>query len=756
MSPFILVLCTIYRIVLGTIKCEPPFSCVGQAINATEFYDFSGYKSGFGPNTSWTSTSNTMCRGAYACSQMAFMQTNGYATCDGVLSCSNTSFTGQTMNLRAPNAAAFTSITSNPDSTSSKVTCRALQSCSHTSIHYMSLIIAYGSYSLYKARIDTQNKHNLTHFTLDLYADYAASAATMICASGTNCTINCYAHTSCFNFYIDCRGNCTINTLSNDAHTIAPVTNITQFDPAMPIPSVLDALSYTVANDMLCSSSPTAITADGHWSSGGNQALVLSDAGPLCCRGHIACQGFDKNIGYQNITGQSLICNGARGCQYAVIDTNHGKAFCSARGACSDATIHNTDIAYCLSWKSCQLTRIYNVRDILCTGELACASANITSNGTDLNVSFSGWKSGESANVYCDVGDVCHVRCEGYDTCTNMTLYCDGMCDLQCDEWSGCPVTYSLNPTAAPTVPTYHPTHFPSVSPTLPTLFPSNIPTLFPSNIPTRHPHENTGTNVTISITFKDCFFADESTNCNISEDKINTILIAYLDDDVEILRTVIVLNKVSVIIAVATADELEKDAIDGIKHDLEVEYGDVDVIIEDNDDHDTEEDEKDPMALIMPYVVPLSAFLCVICATVCVYNYIKKKRLAQVSMLAKEVEAEVEVEVEVNDITVPGGGNKDEIDEKMEQEDHGDGIATQGATDEKLHEDESNSTTANDEELYDVNEELYDVDAAKQTEGAHDTTGGTRDGDTTKGRKHENETTKGATDGNVTKGTKD
>eukprot|EP01083_Nonionella_stella_P275712 936572_1 len=78
--------------------CNGAYECVGRSLNNTEHTAFNGYKSGFGPTTSWYGGS-TICRAAFSCNSMDFLTsihppgTEAYIKGEGVFSCANTTIT---------------------------------------------------------------------------------------------------------------------------------------------------------------------------------------------------------------------------------------------------------------------------------------------------------------------------------------------------------------------------------------------------------------------------------------------------------------------------------------------------------------------------------------------------------------------------------------------------------------------------------------------------------------------------------------
>eukprot|EP01083_Nonionella_stella_P000827 2369_1 len=166
----------------------------------------------------------------------------------------------------------------------------------------------------------------------------------------------------------------------------------------------------------------------------------------------------------------------------------------------------------------------------------------------------------------------------------------------------------TANPSIAPSVVTANPSLTPSVVTTNPSFTTSGV-TAHPTESPTRDPfeYEETEDNVqfTIEIKLNGCT-NDGSEPCvfDVTEDEINTILIAYLDETVSIVGTVIERDTVKVVLSIEGSggyEQLDRDQItDGIENELEREYGqDVEVTITKNEDGDAEEDEDESNAFI-------------------------------------------------------------------------------------------------------------------------------------------------------------
>merc|ERR1711902_331054 len=167
------------------------------------------------------------------------------------------------------------------------------------------------------------------------------------------------------------------------------------------------------------------------------------------------------------VSADDLICSGASSCQ-------------SANDLKADGNI------YCLGYESCEESEITvsDEQSLYCSGDSACDETQIESNGS-VNVYFLGQESGSEAVVNCLEGDECNIVCGGYDSCSDLTANCDGLCSVQCDGDTGCPEIVSANPTPAPT---NAPSVSPTVAPSQPTSSPSAAPTKAPTSAPSMSP----------------------------------------------------------------------------------------------------------------------------------------------------------------------------------------------------------------------------------------------------------------------------
>eukprot|EP01083_Nonionella_stella_P303527 1051105_1 len=283
-------------------ECNNAFECVGQSLNDTEHTAFNGYKSGFGPTTSWHG-GTTICRAAFSCNSMAFLTSisgsEEYIHCEGVSSCGNTTITtSQECYCAGANSCAYTQL-----SAGRFIDCQGDQSCSFAHINNTETVHGAGAYALYNAMIDTQGIDRST-FTIDLSADYAAYGATLICRSGHTCDIYCTGYTACFMFYVNCIGTCNFITRFNGKDTIAPVIDIGQFDPNPSIPILQDSMSIITRNEQFCNTQTTSLNSD-NYQERRDVNITMDTEGPICCRGRDSCRS--SVIRYQGITGQDTI-----------------------------------------------------------------------------------------------------------------------------------------------------------------------------------------------------------------------------------------------------------------------------------------------------------------------------------------------------------------------------------------------------------------------------------------------------------------
>eukprot|EP01083_Nonionella_stella_P004910 14341_1 len=637
------------------------YECVGLQIDTSSylmFLDITGYKAAFGPTTSLTGRSSSIL-GSHGLYAAEFVSLTTYFTCAAAFACANTTITmtatastGRQVLCGGTASCAYSTIIQGDINGINKLYCYADQSCAYSHLIGFTAVIAQGAYSLYNA--------NVTSDAVDLYGDRAGDGATIYC--DRSCDIRCYGYNSCQNMYVDistCKQRCNIQ-LMDGGTGIAPIHDISLLVPNSHIPPLFDALFTASKNEASCNTDPSGRVYDdteefGWWTT--TEDIVISTDAVLCCRGSLSCY-WKQRMYYVGVTNQSIICGGDRSCKgvQKYIDSNDGKVYCDGRLSCEYPTIQNSYILHCGGLQSCSSTfgrnnppKINGVRHLICSGSESCSNDKyfreypITSNGRDLEAYFSGYLSGGNAVITCGAGDSCTIVCTGYASCGNVTVNCYGICDIQCEALSGCPVVTTLapiptavattNPSQSPTNPSTNPSAMPTANPsesTNPSESPSAYPSLLSSINPSINPSFMTSSNewmevYTISVVLNDC----TETECVITQDKINDIITAQLDDNVQLLSTEIVDYNIIISVATTTPIELDKDVI---VSGLEAEYGDVDVTITDENDsddrHDVDDDRHDAN-----YTIPVGASVVFgVIVFVLLYMYCKRAKRVKVN----------------------------------------------------------------------------------------------------------------------------
>ena len=95
----------------------------------------------------------------------------------------------------------------------------------------------------------------------------------------------------------------------------------------------------------------------------------------------------------------------------------------------------------------------------------------------------------DTFGIVCSESRICRIYCHSQDSCTNLYLYCYGLCYVSCDDINiNCPFygSYILWATNQPTMdPSNKPSYIPSYIPSYdPSKAPSNIPSIEPSQTP--------------------------------------------------------------------------------------------------------------------------------------------------------------------------------------------------------------------------------------------------------------------------------
>ena len=243
--------------------------------------------------------------------------------------------------------------------------------------------------------------------------------------------------------------------------------------------------------------------------------------GYICCAGSRSCMSADNIESYLG----NIFCTATQSCYNAFISNtdddiieglsvgNNGNIYCLAPGSCEQSRIETYNSLYCLSSHSCKNSDMTKGDSIYCTMG-ACNSAQISNiknvylfdkqpglviksdNIGEMTVHLRGSNSGSNVVINCFENDFCTIDCGttrtvNSNSCQNLEIYCDGKCDIKCNETIGiaCPIIkLSVAPTIAPTI---TPTNAPTVAPTQ---IPTGTPTITPTAIPTYPTGEPTNT----------------------------------------------------------------------------------------------------------------------------------------------------------------------------------------------------------------------------------------------------------------------
>ena len=148
--------------------------------------------------------------------------------------------------------------------------------------------------------------------------------------------------------------------------------------------------------------------------------------------------------------------------------------YCIGEQACISSTINSVGNIICGSLYSCQNAVVFSAADLLCLNQRSCWGITVrkvqrvymiefqqdvtiysgNSGNQDVEIWFF-FATSSDVTVYCQANDACAIKCDKY-SCSNIVLYCDGLCDIDCPEDSlvGCGITISSSsPTGAPTNP---------------------------------------------------------------------------------------------------------------------------------------------------------------------------------------------------------------------------------------------------------------------------------------------------------------
>eukprot|EP01083_Nonionella_stella_P060683 158347_1 len=464
--------------------CFQAYECANET--TSEAYQTSsvhnyGYKSHYGVSSFIITTEKVYCQGAYSCSEASLIQAF-FVWCAGALSCHRVSniqvgtppgvsTSESSLITYGANAISYSTVS---DADKRDIECWGEQGCAHSIIRAPGdTINAWGAYSLLNTTIDSIN--GASTITISFLGYFAGLGTNIICRTNQTCILNCNQPMRCAYLKLNCSNNCIINGIIND--------NISLHDALL-----YDSLTISQANDASCSSQVDAMTFDDY-----KERFEVLDVlnntygGPVCCRGVYSC--LSNNIRYTSASpNDAIICSGYASCYGSQIYSN-GPVFCSARSSCSGSSIITTGTTYCQADGSCRGAFISQSSPIYCAGAgqyPSCRQSFIESNGVDLDLYLTGYRSGQEATVHCSSSDHCSFFCYGFMACYNLKIVCDGTCTIHCD--AHCPKNGTLNPSPAPTSTPTSATTIPTSAPSQPTVPPSLDPSSNPSPWPTVPP----------------------------------------------------------------------------------------------------------------------------------------------------------------------------------------------------------------------------------------------------------------------------
>eukprot|EP01083_Nonionella_stella_P292719 995617_1 len=449
--------------VFGYEYCNTAYECVGQSRPINRAFDLRsrGYKANSGGATDitieWGTRRYIECSASFSCANIGYIKGSctydglswqPYLGCNGVFGCSNTSvnLTGNIERACSGSNSCY-GVTFHSYGEAAEISCSGDRSCANTDIHSHNEIRARGSYTLYNASI-----HSTTDgLAVYLFGSNAGFGAKIFCPLGHSCTIYCYA-TGCNMLYVDCVGNCSIQ--SNSVDTVLPITEYSLFDESQ-LNILYDSSALAKSNDADC-----LLMFDGYEENTNAHFSVAEDLGEynVCCRGSRSC------LGSTFYSHSGVVCSGESSCRISDITATHA-IFCSALNGCRSSNLYSLHDVYCLGNGACARNTI-TTSNLYCSGSWSCRYSTILNTET---IYFSGYASGKGAVINCTDIAVCNIICDGYNSCSSLTVNCDE-CTVSCDRDTGCPPGYTFAPTSLTSAPTsspvFIPTHAPTQAPT--------------------------------------------------------------------------------------------------------------------------------------------------------------------------------------------------------------------------------------------------------------------------------------------------
>eukprot|EP01083_Nonionella_stella_P130371 395645_1 len=498
----------------ASIHCSNQTDCNELTFTTDDSINANGYKSLYSaPSPQQSHSLNRWCKGALSCAKSAYISGDDHLWCFGYGSCANIQLIEANSSIYAYGANSMMHSTTTLLSSVFSFQCRGYQSCAHSEINVddstaTPVVEGRGALSFYNSTINVFQGE----LTLELYGYYAGYEAVLHCRDGTTCNIDCF-HNGCGGLELICDtgATCIITNSSNVA--LLPNTQIL----------FLDSSTTTEHNEQQCSEQTTDKTFDtnrDHYQL--SDLNYGTDVGPICCRGYFSC-GYTAIYYNDAVTvTPSVVCSADSACRSATIQSNRDIIIECSAYSCYHSTMTgsmNNGIVYCYGYSSCMFSTITSISTIICSGSYSCYDSNITSNG-DMAVYFYGFQAGYSGtslftSVTCSSGDQCHIICDGYESCGDIILTCDGDCFIECNEDTLCPNGWTATPTN-------NPTSDPTADPTIqPTIVPTNNPTIDPTSDPSNGP--------TIDVTVKGTNDKDPTQPAKENEPSTDILLVVLI-----------------------------------------------------------------------------------------------------------------------------------------------------------------------------------------------------------------------------------
>ena len=251
-----------------------------------------------------------------------------------------------------------------------------------------------------------------------LYGYKSGKDAKIVCQDGDKCDVQCFGVDACEN--LECIGaGCELE------YTYTSTGDETVFD--------YDAFDLLTSRDAECNQND-AVTFDTvreHYDGG-----IITANAIVCCRGDESCRETEGI----SASGNSVNCAGHKSCLLDGGSITADEVLCSGELSCWEAGITSTN-TYCLGERSCWSATISMQPNgfLDCGGDRGCREAYIESPGSNaiVNIQFSGFWSFYNTHVVCKESDICNIVFLAQASSGSIT--CNGQCNIECPQEFRCP-----------------------------------------------------------------------------------------------------------------------------------------------------------------------------------------------------------------------------------------------------------------------------------------------------------------------------